>query len=123
MKQNNIESISRWEIYTTTNKESNARKIISTFLKENPFLEHQENTEYHLYDKTNVMKVILFCKHNAGSWKNLVFDLIQSVQQVAFKISINGNINEDVNLILNQISGANGGISDIFISCDNPSDK
>lgn len=123
MKQNNIESISRWEIYTTTNKESTAQKIISTFLNENPSFEYQENAEYHLYNKTNVMKVILFCKHNAYSWKNLAFDLIQSVQHVAFKISINGDINENIDLILNQISGANGGISKIFISCDNPGDK
>ena len=115
-----MNTISRWELYTTTNKESNAQKIISTFLNENSFLEVQDTPTYQFYEKTNVIKVILFCKHNASSWKNLAFDLIESAQQVSFNIYMNGNINDNVDLILNKITGANGGISQIFISCANP---
>lgn len=115
-----METKSFWTVYTKTDKKPNAQKIIKLFLEENPYLNVDGDISFEYYEKTNVIRANLKCIHSEKTWAMIAFDIIHSANSLSYGMYILGCLSEEVELVMNKIKGANGGISDIFVSAMNP---
>jgi hypothetical protein len=113
-----METTSFWTIYTTTDKKSNAEKIIKTLLSENPTLTVKGEIAFEYYEKTEVIRANLKCVHVAENWEMIAFDVIRSVKSLSCTLQLIGCLDETVDLIATDIKGAMGGISQIFVEAD-----